>query len=92
MGIASRTPVAVYIADIEDEGPDILNIEFERKDYGHTAFIHAPAYDGDDFVGILEPCTFGDPHVWTEEDKSLTAAVQDRLGPVAGRFVHAEPR
>jgi hypothetical protein len=30
--------------------------------------------------------------VWTQEDRSLTAAVQDRLGPVAGAWLRAEPR
>jgi GAF domain-containing protein len=90
MGIASRTPVAVFIEDVETEGPDVVNIEFERRDYKHTAFIHAPVYDRGELVGILEPCTFGPARPWTPEDKDLTAAVQDRLGPLVGPWVRAE--
>jgi GAF domain-containing protein len=91
MGIASRDPEALFIADVETAGSEILNLEFER-DFGHRALIHAPVYDEGQLIGILEPCAFGDPHPWTEEDRSLTAAVQERLGPVAGRWLRAEPR
>jgi GAF domain-containing protein len=92
MGIASRDPAALLIGDIETAGPEILNLEFERNDFGHRALIHAPIYDEGELVGILEPCTFGDPHPWSEEDRVLTAAVQDRLGPIAGAWLRAEPR
>jgi GAF domain-containing protein len=91
MGIASRDPVALFIADVETAGPEILNLEYER-DFGHRALIHAPVYDEGELIGILEPCTFGDPHPWTEADRTLTAAVQERLGPVAGAWLRAEPR
>jgi GAF domain-containing protein len=91
MGIASRNPEALFIADVETAGPEILNLEFER-DFGHRALIHAPVYDEGQLIGILEPCTFGDPHPWTEDDRILTAAVQARLGPVAGEWLRAEPR
>jgi hypothetical protein len=90
MGIASRTPVAVFIEDVEAEGPDVVNIEFERRDYKHTAFVHAPVYFEGQLVGILEPCTFGPPRVWTPGDRELTAAVQERLGPVVGPWVREQ--
>lgn len=91
MGIASREPEALFIADVEAEPPEVLNLEFER-DFGHRALIHAPVYDDGELLGILEPCTFGDPHPWTDHDRALTAAVQARLGPVAAAWLHAEPR
>ena len=91
MGAGARDPQALFIEDVETAGPDVLNLEFE-KDFLHRALIHAPVYDEGQFLGILEPCTFGEPHVWTEEDRSLTAAVQERLGPVAGKWIRAEPR
>jgi GAF domain-containing protein len=92
MEIASRDPQALFIADIETAGPEILNLEFEKNDFGHRALIHAPVYDEGELIGILEPCTFGDPHPWSEEARTLTAAVQERLGPVAGAWLRAAPR
>jgi GAF domain-containing protein len=92
MGLADKDPQALLIADIETAGPDILNVEFERNDFGHRALIHAPIYSEGELIGILEPCTFGEPHPWSEDDRTLTAAVQDRLGPVAGAWLRAEPR
>lgn len=76
---------------METAGPEILNLEFE-KDFGHRALIHAPVYDEGELFGILEPCTFGEPHPWTEADRSLTAAVQAQLGPVAAAWLQTEPR
>jgi GAF domain-containing protein len=91
MGLASRNPEALFIEDVETAGPEILNLEFEL-DFGHRALIHAPVYDEGQLLGILEPCAFGEPHRWTEDDHSLTAVVQERLGPVAGAWLRAEPR
>lgn len=92
MGIASRDPAPLLIDDIETAGPEILNVEFERNDFGHRALIHAPVYDGGELIGILEPCTFGDPHHWTEENRVLIVAAQERLGPIAGDWLRAERR
>jgi GAF domain-containing protein len=92
MGIAARQPEALFIDDIETAGPEVLNLEFEQRDFGHRALIHAPVYADGELVGILEPCTFGEPHAWSAADRELTAAVQERLGPVAGAWLQAEPR
>jgi GAF domain-containing protein len=91
MGLASRDPEALFIEDIETVGPEVLNLEFER-DFLHRALIHAPVYDEGQLLGILEPCTFGEPHAWTGADRSLIPAVQERLGPVAGAWLRAEVR
>lgn len=91
MGLAAKDPTALLIDDIETAGPEILSVDFERS-FGHSALIHAPVYDDGRLLGILEPCAFGEPHHWTEADGALVAAVQQRLGPLAGRFIDAEPR
>jgi GAF domain-containing protein len=93
MGLAFRTPEAVFVEDIEAEGPDVLDLAFEREGFGHKALVHAPIYDDGELVGILEPCTFGaEAHPWTPADRKLVAAVQARLGPVAGGWLRAAPR
>ncbi len=91
MGLAARSPEALFIEDIETAGPEVLNLEFEAS-FGHRALVHAPVYDDGQLVGILEPCTFGEPHTWTAEDRALTRAVQERVGPVAGAWLRAQPR
>jgi GAF domain-containing protein len=80
MAIAFRTSEAVFVEDIETASEDVVNVVYEREGFGHRALIHAPIYYEGQLYGILEPCIFGHPRVWTERDRQITALVQEKLG------------
>ena len=80
-------PEALYIEDIEAEGPEVLNAEFERNNYGHRALVHAPIYNDGKMYGILEPSVFGAARVWTRADRETVRMVQGRLGVLVPRYV-----
>ena len=80
MAIAFRTSDAVFVDDIETAAADVLNVVYEREGFGHRALIHAPIYYNGKLYGILEPCVFGQPRIWTEGDRQITAFVQEKLG------------
>lgn len=87
MAIAFRTPEAVFVDDIETAGPEVVNLDYEREEFGHRALIHAPIYYEGKLLGILEPCVFEEPREWTEGDRALTAAVQEKLSPVVMEYL-----
>ncbi|KAM3094487.1 GAF domain-containing protein [Phormidesmis sp. 146-35] len=78
MGMAFRTPEAVFVDDIETAGSDVVNVVYEREAFGHRALIHAPLYYKGELYGILEPCVFGQPRKWSEHDRALIHLVQQR--------------
>jgi len=80
MAIAFRTPEAVFVDDIETAGEGVVNLAYEQEGFGHRALIHAPVYQNGQLYGILEPCVFRYPRVWTESDRQITAFVQEKLG------------
>ena len=91
MAIAFRTPEAVFVEDIETAGPAIVNLPFERDVYKHRALIHAPIYCQGQLCGILEPCVFNQPRVWTEGDRAVTALVQEKLAPAVNDYLNSNP-
>ena len=86
---AMVNPEALYIDDIETAPPSLLNVEFERKHFGHRALIHAPVYHQGEFYGILEPCVFDAPRRWTDADRAITAWAQAQIAPLAAEYVAA---
>jgi GAF domain-containing protein len=88
---ALRNPVALYIEDVEAADPALVNREYERA-FGHRALIHAPFYHAGKMFGILEPCVFDEPRVWSETDRLITAWVQERFAPHAAAYVAANCR
>jgi GAF domain-containing protein len=86
-GEALRNPIALFIEDVETAGPEVLNLEYERRDFGHRALIHAPLFHDGRCFGIFEPCVFERPRAWTAADRALTAWLQERLGALAARYV-----
>jgi GAF domain-containing protein len=84
---ALRDPAALFIDDVETAGPAVLNLEYEKRDFGHSALIHAPIYHDGLCYGVLEPCDFDGPHPWTPGDRALIAWLQQRLGPPAAAYV-----
>lgn len=79
MTIALRTPVAVFVEDIETAGSDVIDRAYEREKFQHRALVHAPLYHDDALIGILECSMFETPRVWTEGDRQLIAHLQTKL-------------
>ncbi|CCH52394.1 hypothetical protein BN8_01395 [Fibrisoma limi BUZ 3] len=78
---------SVYVDDVETAGPDVLNREFEHKTFGHRALIHAHITRDGELWGILQPCVFGKPRRWTDEEKRQIEAILSRLQPVIVHYV-----
>jgi GAF domain-containing protein len=67
---------SVYVDDVTEAGPEVLNQEFERRTFGHRALVHAHITDHGQLWGILQPCVFGHPRHWTAAERDyLEAAV-----------------
>ena len=86
---AIRAEESIFVEDIETAGAAVLNVEFERKNFGHRALIHAHLRHDGQLWGILEPCIFGHPRVWSEFDRALTIQVVEQLTPIAMAYVKA---
>lgn len=80
-------PEALYIDDVHTADPALVNGAFEEEHFGHRALVHAPLYVGDKMYGILEPCVFGEPRVWSTDDRAVVEQVQQRLAAVAATYV-----
>lgn len=78
---ALRAEPSIYVEDVETAGPEVLNLEFEHQYFGHRALIHAHILDGDVLWGILQPCLFHQPRLWSDFDHQITEALVERLKP-----------
>lgn len=78
---------SVYVDDVETATPDVLNREFEQETFGHRALIHAHIQHDNQLWGILQPCVFGRPRHWTDEEKTQIEAILPRLQPVIKAYV-----
>ena len=79
MTIALRTPIAVFVEDIETAGGDVVDRDYERETFRHHALIHAPIYFDKALIGILECSVFDTPRVWSADDQQLIAHLQAEL-------------
>ena len=78
---------SVYVDDVETATPDVLNRDFERETFGHRTLIHAHIQQDGQLWGILQPCMFGQPRHWTDEEKAHIEAILPRLQPVIRAYV-----
>ena len=76
-----------YVDDVKTAMPDVLNQNFERKTFGHRALIHAHIQQDGQLWGILQPCIFGHPRHWTDDEKAGIEAILPKLQPVIAEFV-----
>ena len=82
------------VAVLRSKDPiSLVNGEYEEKHFGHRALVHAPLYHEGLMYGILEPCVFGEPRVWSAEDRAVVESVQARLAELAAAYVaeHCRP-
>ena len=82
MTLALADPTAVFVADIETAGEQVVNLAYEQQVFRHRALIHAPIYDADSLIGILECSVFQAPRVWTDRDRQLIRQLQQTLPPL----------
>lgn len=60
-GPPQRLHLTVFVGDVTDAGPEILNQAFERSTFGHRASVHAHITDQGQLWGILQPRAFAHP-------------------------------
>jgi GAF domain-containing protein len=86
---ALRTETSIFVEDVETASPEVVNLAFEQKNFGHRALIHAHLCQDGALWGILQPCIFGKPRVWTEKDRKAIAQLEKKLTPLAVAYVKA---
>lgn len=77
----------IFVEDIETASPKVLNVEFERQNLGHRALVHAQICQDGMLYGILQPCIFDKPRIWSAADRQLILALLDRLQPIVFEYV-----
>jgi GAF domain-containing protein len=74
---------SVYVDDVAQAGPEVLNQEFERRTFGHRALVHAHITDDQGQLwGILQPCMFNHPRHWTAAEREYLAVAVPLFLPV----------
>jgi GAF domain-containing protein len=86
---ALRTEESIFVEDVETASPEVVNRDFEQKNFGHRALIHAHLCQDGLLWGILQPCVFGQPRIWTEFDRSVIAQLVKKITPLAVAYVKA---
>lgn len=80
---ALRTENSVFVEDVETASPQVLNREFESQNFGHRALIHAHLCQENRLWGILQPCVFNKPRIWSETDRFIIDWVVKKITPLA---------
>ncbi len=80
---------SVYVEDVSEAGPDVLNQEFERLTFGHRALVHAHIIEHEQLWGILQPCVFGHPHHWTAAERAYLDGAVPLLLPVVQDYMRS---
>ncbi|MFD1143539.1 GAF domain-containing protein [Larkinella insperata] len=78
---------SVFVDDVEKANPQVFNQQFERETFGHRALIHGHILRDNQLWGILQPCMFGQPRHWTEDEKTHFESILPRLQPVIAAYV-----
>lgn len=86
---ALRTKPSIFVEDVATANPEVVNKDFEAKVFGHRALIHAHLCSDGLLWGVLQPCIFDRPRVWTDFDRQVIAAVTEKISPLAVAFVTA---
>lgn len=86
---ALRTEESIFVEDVETASSEVVNRDFEEKNFGHRALVHAHLCQDGLLWAILQPCVFGQPRVWTEFDRKAIAQIEKKIAPLAVAYVKA---
>lgn len=78
---------SVYVEDVETAPPTVLNRAFEHKTFGHRSLIHAHITKDGQLWGILQPCLFGAPRHWTDDERAAIESILPLLVPVVQAYM-----
>lgn len=88
---ALRAAPSIFVEDIETASPEVLSLEFEHNNLGHRALVHGHICQDGVLRGILQPCMFGQPRVWSEADRQVVAEVIERVRPFVVHYSEMAP-
>lgn len=86
---ALRAEPSIFVEDVETASPEVVNRDFERENFGHRALIHSHLRQDGQLWGILQPCVFGQPRIWTEFDRFVIEQVEKEITSLAIAYVKA---
>lgn len=86
---ALRAEPSIFVEDVETADPRVVNLAFEQENFGHRALIHAHICLTGQLWGVLQPCVFEHPRVWTPEDRAIIDLVTEKITPRAVAYVKA---
>jgi GAF domain-containing protein len=89
---ALRAEPSVFVEDVETADPRIVNLAFEQKNFGHRALVHAHLRQEGMLWGILQPCVFEQPRIWTEADRQFMTQMEQIITPIAISLVQTAVR
>ncbi len=84
---ALRRDASIFVEDVEQASPSVLNKDFEHKTFGHRALIHAHVVYENKLWGILQPAIFGRPRQWSATDRAFIEALLPQISPVVKNYV-----
>ncbi len=85
---ALQTKPSVYVEDVNTASIDIVNKDFEQKTFGHRALVHAHLCKDGQLWGILQPCIFGKPRIWTKSDRLIISQIELKLIPLVIKYIN----
>jgi GAF domain-containing protein len=84
---ALRAEPSIFVEDVETADSQVLNRQFEQENFGHRALIHAHIRQNNQLWGILQPCVFGHPRIWTEYERVVINNLVQKITPFAVSYV-----
>lgn len=85
---ALQTKPSVYVEDVNTASINIVNKDFEQKTFGHRALVHAHLCKDSQLWGILQPCVFGKPRIWTKSDRLIISQIELKLMPLVIKYIN----
>lgn len=80
----------IFVEDVETADPQVVNRQFEAENFGHRALIHAHLCLDGKLWGVLQPCVFSEPRIWTKPTRQLITELVDRTTPLVKAYVQKE--
>jgi GAF domain-containing protein len=89
---ALKAEPSIFIEDVEATDPEILNVQFEKENFGHRALIHGHLCHDGQLWGVLQPCVFGRSRIWSKDDRAAIERLIQETTPIAVAYFKAQDR